>query len=180
MTSRTIYLRVLFKLKSKQRRLKLTSYELKGCKDRWHLMDAALRRYTRPLKIMDFVWEIEYWDLRSLNSVKSIFFLLMKWIKKTYLRSIPLCSLRKHPFLLALRRWGCFARRARSEWTDVFAVHPLCFGVCLSFYWFFWALLHNHCYPLHKTKEKLDLTLFRFRRSQPPSQGSLLPAPWGG
>ena len=48
--------------------------------------------------------------------------------------SSELCSLRKHPFLLALRRWGRFARRnarnvpsgeERGE-TDVFAGYELC------------------------------------------------------
>ena len=32
---------------------------------------------------------------------------------------------------------------------------PQCFGVCLSFYWFFWALLHNHCYSFYRTKWRL-------------------------
>ena len=35
------------------------------------LLDAS--RYRRPLKIRDFVWEITYWDLRTLNNVKSNF-----------------------------------------------------------------------------------------------------------
>ena len=67
----------------------------------------------------NFVWEIKCWDLRTLSNV-NVIFLLMKWIKKTYLWCIPLC-----------------------------------FGVCLSFYCFFLALLHNHCYSLHKTKSRL-------------------------
>ena len=37
------------------------------------LLDASVSRYRRPLKIRDFVWEIKYWDLRSLNNVKSNF-----------------------------------------------------------------------------------------------------------
>ena len=51
------------------------------------LLNAPVSRYRRPLKIRDFVWEIKYWDLRTLNLI----FLSMKWIKKTYLRCIPLC-----------------------------------------------------------------------------------------
>ena len=52
---------------------------------------------------------------------------------------------------------GCFRRPSIVFW---------CLLIVLLV---FWALFHNHYYPLHKTKEKLDLTLFRFRRSQPPS-----------
>ena len=37
------------------------------------LLDAPVSRYRRPLKIRDFVWEIKYWDLRTLNNVKSNF-----------------------------------------------------------------------------------------------------------
>ena len=37
------------------------------------LLDASVSRYRRPLKIRDFVWEITYWDLRTLNNVKSNF-----------------------------------------------------------------------------------------------------------
>ena len=37
------------------------------------LLDASVSRYRRPLKIRDFVWEIKYWDLRTLNNVKSNF-----------------------------------------------------------------------------------------------------------
>ena len=37
------------------------------------LLDAPVSRYRRPLKIRDFVWEIKYWDLRTLNNVKSKF-----------------------------------------------------------------------------------------------------------
>ena len=48
----------------------------------------------------------------------------MKWIKKTYLRYIPLC-----------------------------------FGVCLLL--FFLALLHNHCYSLHKTKSRLVTSIWQ-------------------
>ena len=40
------------------------------------------------------------------------------------------CSLRKHPFLLALRRWGRFARNMPSgeeqRETDVFAGYSTC------------------------------------------------------
>ena len=38
------------------------------------LPDVSVLRYKRPLKISDFVWEIKYWDLRTLNNVKSNFF----------------------------------------------------------------------------------------------------------
>ena len=37
------------------------------------LLDASVSRYRRPLKIRDFVWEMKYWDLRTLNNVKSTF-----------------------------------------------------------------------------------------------------------
>ena len=37
------------------------------------LLDAPVSRSRRPLKIRDFVWEIKYWDLRTLNNVKSNF-----------------------------------------------------------------------------------------------------------
>ena len=37
------------------------------------LVDASVSRYRRSLKIWDFVWEIKYWDLRTLNNVKSNF-----------------------------------------------------------------------------------------------------------
>ena len=37
------------------------------------LLDASVSRYRRPLKIRDFVREIKYWDLRTLNNVKSNF-----------------------------------------------------------------------------------------------------------
>ena len=37
------------------------------------LLDASVSRYRRPLKIRDFVWEIKYWDLRTLNNIKSNF-----------------------------------------------------------------------------------------------------------
>ena len=35
------------------------------------LLDASVSRYWWPLTIRDFVWEIKYWDLRTLNNVKS-------------------------------------------------------------------------------------------------------------
>ena len=99
---------------------------LRGMGDAWHLcwMRRYAPRYRWPLKTRDFVWEIKYWDLRTLNNVKSNF-RSMKWMKTTYLRCIAPC-----------------------------------FGVCLSLYCFFWgggggALLHNHCYSLHKTKSRL-------------------------
>ena len=37
------------------------------------LLDQSVSRYRRPLKIWDFVSEIKYWDLRTLNNVKSNF-----------------------------------------------------------------------------------------------------------
>ena len=37
------------------------------------LLDASVSPYKRPLKIWDFVWEIQYWDRRTLNNVKSNF-----------------------------------------------------------------------------------------------------------
>ena len=37
------------------------------------LLDRSVSCYRRPLKIRDFVWEIKYWDLRTLNNVKSKF-----------------------------------------------------------------------------------------------------------
>ena len=37
------------------------------------LLDASVSRYRRSLKIWDFVWEIKYWDLRTLNNVRSNF-----------------------------------------------------------------------------------------------------------
>ena len=37
------------------------------------LLDASVSRYGRPLKIRDFVWRIQCWDLRTLNNVKSNF-----------------------------------------------------------------------------------------------------------
>ena len=43
---------------------------------RWRvtfLLDASVSRYRRPLKLRDFVWEIKYWDLRTLNNVTSNF-----------------------------------------------------------------------------------------------------------
>ena len=38
------------------------------------LLDVSVSRYKRPLKIWDFVWEIKYWDRRTLNNAKSNFF----------------------------------------------------------------------------------------------------------
>ena len=94
----------------RHRRPKLT---LRGKGDAWRLCWTRryAPRYRWPLKIRDFVWEIKYWDLRTLNNVKS--------------------NLR------------CIAS---------------CFGVWLSLYCFFWALLHNHCYSLHKTKSRLVIS----------------------
>ena len=37
------------------------------------LLDASVSPYKRPLKIWDFVWEIKYWDRRTLNNFKSNF-----------------------------------------------------------------------------------------------------------
>ena len=37
------------------------------------VLDAPVPLYRRPLKVRDFVWEIKYWDLRTLNNVKSNF-----------------------------------------------------------------------------------------------------------
>ena len=37
------------------------------------LLDASVSRYRRPLKIRDLVWELKYWDRRTLNNVKSDF-----------------------------------------------------------------------------------------------------------
>ena len=37
------------------------------------LLDASVSRYRRPLKIRYLVWELKYWDRRTLNSVKSDF-----------------------------------------------------------------------------------------------------------
>ena len=56
------------------------------------LLDASVSRYRRPLKIRDFVWEIKYWDLRTLNNVKSNFS-FNEIIKKTYLASEDLSIL---------------------------------------------------------------------------------------
>ena len=70
----------------RHRRPKLT---LRGMGDAWHLcwMRRYAPRYRWPLKTRDFVWEIKYWDLRTLNNVKSNF-RSMKWMKTTYLRCI--------------------------------------------------------------------------------------------
>ena len=38
---------------------------------------------------------------------------------------------------------------------------PLRFGVCLSFYWFFLALLRNCCYSFHRTKWRLVTSICR-------------------
>ena len=38
---------------------------------------------------------------------------------------------------------------------------PLRFGVCLSFYWFFLALLRNRCYSFHRTKWRLVTSICR-------------------
>ena len=35
--------------------------------------DAQVSHYRWPLKIRDFVWEIKYWDLQTLNNVKPNF-----------------------------------------------------------------------------------------------------------
>ena len=73
----------------RHRRPKLT---LRGMGDAWHLcwMRRYAPRYRWPLKTRDFVWEIKYWDLRTLNNVKSNF-RSMKWMKTTYLRCIAPC-----------------------------------------------------------------------------------------
>ena len=56
----------------RHRRPKLT---LRGMGDAWHLcwMRRYAPRYRWPLKTRDFVWEIKYWDLRTINNVKSNF-----------------------------------------------------------------------------------------------------------
>ena len=54
----------------RHRRPKLT---LRGKGDAWRLCWTRryAPRYRWPLKIRDFVWDIKYWDLRTLNNVKS-------------------------------------------------------------------------------------------------------------
>ena len=61
------------------KRPKLT---LRGVSCNLHTIgDAPVSRYRRPLKISEtFVWEIYYWDLRTLNNAKPYFFL--RWYKK--------------------------------------------------------------------------------------------------
>ena len=58
------------KFQFRHRRPKLT---LRGMGDAWHLcwMRRYAPRYRWPLKTRDFVWEIKYWDSRTLNNVKS-------------------------------------------------------------------------------------------------------------
>ena len=106
------------------------------------LLDVSVSRYKRPLKIWDFVWEIKYWDLRTLNNVKSNF--SFNEINKKDLPAIY-STVFRYPLVVLL--------------------------VSL-------ALLHNHCYSLHKTKSRLVTSIWQccwpvaakmpfFRRSVP-------------
>ena len=95
---------------------------------RWRvtfLLDVSVSRYKRPLKIWDFVWEIKYWDLRTLNNVKSNFF-----FNEVNKRDLP------------------------AIYSTVFRYPLVVLLVSL-------ALLHNHCYSLHKTKSRLVTSIWQ-------------------
>ena len=100
-----------FQFRHRRPKLKL---RLKG--DAWRLCWTSryAPRYRWTLKIRDFVWEIKYWDLRTLNNVKF---------------------------------------NLRSMYCTVFWSL-----VVIVLFFFFWALLHNHCHSLHKTKSRLVIT----------------------
>ena len=103
--------RVSFQDRKNENTPKLPSIEI------WHLssiltlleinlshLQHLLNNLSRPLKII-FVF--------FFNSNIQNFLLLTEvvcWTGGQFLRNLNWCSLRKHPFLLALRRWGRFAR----------------------------------------------------------------------
>ena len=47
------------------------------------------------------------------------------------------------------------------KWCIPLRCIPLSFGVCLLFYCFFLALLHNYCFSLHKTKSRLVTSIWQ-------------------
>ena len=107
--------------------------------------DAQVSHYRRPLKIRDFVWEIKYWDLQTLNNVKPNFS-----VNEMNKKDLPVMYSTVFRWLLV---------------------------VLLDFL----ALVHNHCYFLHKTKSRLVISIWKgpgpvatkmpfFRRNLSPLQ----------
>ena len=53
--------------------------------------------------------------IKTLSKLKFREFFGPALLQMLYNMDIEMSSLRKHPFLLALRRWGCFARKRTSK-----------------------------------------------------------------